>query len=354
MKTTFITMLILSFAAQISTANARSINQIVKTAAITFSNPADSIPDFSLLTNNWDYENNQSQMCNSDDHTPDLYAESTISSTQKNTGYTISLEGTTYDIFETNIEGIGWIMGFKDKNASQWSPLTSKAVRVYPFQPPYEGEPGFYGTATLGAQIRFAYVKVPGNLTHGEYTIQSQNLATFSCRYLKSGQTDTAIVSSAETTITLAPLTCNVINSRNVSIPLGDFYLNELPGVNRNFGQFNTTVDLHCDKGIIPAMTISDVSDASNTSDIITLSPDSTAKGVGVQVFYNNETMAKHLGPDSSNKGNTNQFFINNGQTTTENNQMIHIPLNFKYIQTMPDVVPGSANATATVTFSYQ
>ena len=353
MKKLILGMLIINFIAPLNTATARTIDQIVQTPSITFSNPADAITDFALLTNKWDFESSQSQMCNSSAET-DHYAESTITSTQKNTGYTITQDGITYDIYETNAEGIGWIMGFKDRNASIWSPLTSHPVRVFPFQPPYEGQAGFNPAVTLGAQIRFAYVKIPGKLIPGEYTLEAQNLALFSCRYLATGKVESAIVRSQESTITLAPLTCNVTNSRTVSVPMGEFYLNELPGMNRNFGQFDTAVELSCDKGILPAMTITDASDSGNVTDIITLSPDSTAKGVGVQVFYQNESLAKFLGPDSSNKGNTNQFFINNGQVTTTNNQAIQIPLNFKYIQTTQDVTPGSANAVATVTFSYQ
>lgn len=54
------------------------------------------------------------------------------------------------------------------------------------------------------------------------------------------------------------------------------------------------------------------------------------------------------MGPDSSAAGTTGQFFIQ----TTSAAQTLSLPFE-QYIRT-GDLVPGSANALASITFSYQ
>ncbi len=55
------------------------------------------------------------------------------------------------------------------------------------------------------------------------------------------------------------------------------------------------------------------------------------------------------MGPDSSAAGTTGQFFIQ----TTSAAQTLSLPFQAQYIRT-GDLVPGSANALASITFSYQ
>ncbi|WP_249022285.1 fimbrial protein, partial [Kluyvera ascorbata] len=72
------------------------------------------------------------------------------------------------------------------------------------------------------------------------------------------------------------------------------------------------------------------------------------ASGVGVQFFYNGNGPLM-MGPDSSAAGTTNQFFIQ----TTSAAQTLSLPFQAQYIRT-GDLTPGSANALASITFSYQ
>jgi type 1 fimbria pilin len=80
----------------------------------------------------------------------------------------------------------------------------------------------------------------------------------------------------------------------------------------------------------------------------VTLTGDSTASGIGVQFFYNG-TGPLMMGPDSSSAGTTGQFFIQ----TTSSAQTLSLPFQAQYIRT-GELVPGSANALASITFSYQ
>ncbi|WP_422528274.1 fimbrial protein [Serratia fonticola] len=320
-----------------------STNLTLNPATISYQNPTDAVSDFNLLTGGWNATDSQRPFCQNS--TP-IFNRAVISSHNLSSGYTTTISGSTYTIFTSNMPGIGWIMGARDPNAPLWTPLTNSDTQVYPFV-----GGGTNNTVTLGAYVQFAFVKLPGNLPVGANMFPSQKIATFSC-YQNEVLMQSADILVNTTQINVQALACQVTTAKNVAIPLGEFSLEQLPPVNGNFGEFSSTVELSCDSGLTPWMTISDASNTGNTSNVIKLSPDSTASGVGVQVFYNNQTVAKSLGLDTSSKGNPNQFQVNN--KTTSNGQHVSVPLQFKYIRTEQVVTPGDANAAATVTFSYQ
>ncbi|VXD00400.1 conserved exported hypothetical protein [Enterobacterales bacterium 8AC] len=319
-----------------------SANLTLSPATINYQNPADAVDDFNLLTGGWNATGSQARFCED----PGQLNQALILSNSPASGFTTTISGTTYTIFTSTVPGIGWIMGARDTKAALWTPLTNSSTQVYPFS---GGPTG--GSTSLGANVQFAFVKLPGHLLTGANTFPAQKIATFSC-FQNGVLKQTADISLNASQINVQALACQVTTAKNVAIPLGEFTLDQLPPVNGNFGEYSSTVELSCDSGVTPWMTISDASNAGNTSNVIKLSPDSTASGVGVQVFYNNQPMAKLLGLDSSSKGNPNQFQVNN--KTTGNGQYVSVPLQFKYIRTEQVVTPGDANAAATVTFSYQ
>ncbi|WP_172900873.1 fimbrial protein [Pseudomonas chlororaphis] len=112
-------------------------------------------------------------------------------------------------------------------------------------------------------------------------------------------------------------------------------------------------IRLQCSGGDVGAhtrmfMTLSDAADPSNQSSTLSLSRSSTATGVGIQILRSDDTSVS-FGPDSAVAGNPNQWQIGefgNGQ--------VSIPLKARYIPTGGKVGPGTANAAATFTMSYQ
>ncbi|WP_271409780.1 fimbrial protein [Pseudomonas sp. Q1-7] len=96
-------------------------------------------------------------------------------------------------------------------------------------------------------------------------------------------------------------------------------------------------------------VTLTDAASPGNTSNRLSLSGDSTAKGIAIQILKDSTVLS--YGPDSSAAGNTNQWSagtINQGQAG------FRIPLEARYVQTEPEITAGSANASATFTMSYQ
>jgi len=154
--------------------------------------------------------------------------------------------------------------------------------------------------------------------------------------------------------ITIAPQvpTCSV-TSRSISVPLGNVPVGKFTTVGSTSPStepFNIT--LQCSGGATGAVTnvyttLTDQTNPANISDTLTLTPTSTAAGVGIQVL--NGTTVISYGPDSNVAGNINQWHAGMAGNGTFN-----IPLTARYIKTSQTIVPGSANGRATFTMSYQ
>lgn len=152
-------------------------------------------------------------------------------------------------------------------------------------------------------------------------------------------------------TITPRVPTCKV-REKTLNVPLGDISANQvLPTVGSTSEAKPFKIVLDCgggDDGSVTKtyMTLTDVSNNANRSDTLTLSPESTAKGLGVQVL--NGTKIVSYGPDSSVTGTPNQFY-----TGTTQNGVLEIPLSARYVRTGM-VLGGTVTARASFTMSYQ
>ena len=94
-------------------------------------------------------------------------------------------------------------------------------------------------------------------------------------------------------------------------------------------------------------MTLTDNTNQSNTSNTLSLTSDSTASGLGIQVFKDSAQLG--FGPDSSAAGNRNQWYAG-----TTGNGFFSVPLSARYVQTASTVKGGSAKGRMTFTLSYQ
>ena len=116
-------------------------------------------------------------------------------------------------------------------------------------------------------------------------------------------------------------------------------------------------IGLRCDNssrsglwgGIRVYSTLTDKSNVSNRSDILTLTADSSAKGIGIKLYNNWNTPALKYGPENSAKGTENQWEFSSG---VQNNPSV--VFRAYYVNTDGNVKPGTVKAIATYTFSYQ
>lgn len=96
-------------------------------------------------------------------------------------------------------------------------------------------------------------------------------------------------------------------------------------------------------------ITLTDQTNPANRSGILSLSPTSTAEGYGIQILKGDTVLS--YGPDSAAVGNPNQW---KAGTIAQGVSTFVIPLSARYIQTTTSTEPGSADAVATFTLSYQ
>ena len=239
------------------------------------------------------------------------------------TGITVILDGANYMVFETGVPGIGFILGLKDYNGTTYVPMQTGITQSYPA----DGTNG-YATA-LGWSAKVTFIKTGVPLKSGVYQTPTINAAILTAY---NNEVKTAQVIINPTTITVTASGCTV-GTKSANVDLGTIDVHTLPSVGSTSpsGEFN--VSLTCDENV-----------AVNA----VMTGDSTASGIGEQFFYNG-TGPLMMGPDSSAAGTTGQFFIQ----TTSAAQTLSLPFQAQYIRT-GDLVPGSANALASITFSYQ
>lgn len=253
-------------------------------------------------------------------------------------GLSVNVDGANYTVFATGVPGIGYILGLKDFNGSTYIPLQNGVTQSYPA----EGTSGM--AFDLGWSAKLTYIKTDSALKTGVYAIPTINAAILTAY---NNETKTAQVIIDPTTVTVTASGCTV-GTDSAGVELGTLDVRTLPDVGDTSpsGAFN--VSLTCDEQVALYAVMTDQTTPSNTSSTVTLTDDSTASGVGVQFFYNGSGPLM-MGPDSSASGTTNQFFI---ETTTAV-QALSLPFQARYVRTGP-LVPGSANALASITFSYQ
>lgn len=305
---------------------------------MTYSGPADSVVPGNVIGSTWSATVSVQQVfwcgfvftCSKGTLEP--------SSSAVSSGMSVTVDGVNYTVFETGVPGVGYIIGLKDFNGSTYVPLQTTVTQSYPAD-------GTNGYATdLGWSAKVTFIKTGTALKSGVYQTPTINAAILTAY---NNETKTAKVIINPTTITVTASGCTV-GTKSANVDLGTLDIRTLPTVGSTSPSGSFTVGLTCDANIAVNAVMTDQTTPSNTSSVVTLTGESTASGVGVQFFYNG-TGPLMMGPDSSAAGTTNQFFI---QTTTAA-QTLSLPFQAQYIRT-GEIVPGTANALASITFSYQ
>ena len=305
---------------------------------MTYSGPADSVIPGNIIGSTWSATASVQQVfwcgwvftCSKGTLEP---GSSAISS-----GMTVTLDGVNYTLFETGVQGVGYIIGLKDFNGSAWIPLQSGMTQSYPA----DGTNGY--ASDLGWSAKVTFIKTGMPLKSGVYQIPAINAAILTA-YNNEVKTAKVIINPTSITVTASGCT---VGTKSANVELGNIDIHTLPAVGSTSPSGSFNVSLTCDANVAVHAVMTDQTTPSNTSPVVTLTGDSTASGVGVQFFYNG-TGPLMMGPDSSAAGTANQFFIQ----STSSAQTLSLPFQANYIRT-GELVPGTANALASITFSYQ
>ncbi|MES2249877.1 MAG: fimbrial protein [Pseudomonadota bacterium] len=239
-----------------------------------------------------------------------------------------------YNTYATPVPGVGLRIKFSDNSPPGYWPVSanwSSSNRVTFNQTTYlVFELVKTGPITAGGQIT-------GQIGVADVDYGNFRAATFS-------------INGA---IQIVPqiLTCKAESPPPVM--LGNISSREFTGVGTTTKATPFDIALTCSGGASGAAigihtTLTDQTHADNRSDTLSLTPNSTATGLGIQLLRG--TTPIKYGQDSSAAGNPNQWLAVGSAT----NGTYSIPLTGRYIQTAPKVTAGTANGRATFTMSYQ
>ncbi|CAE6858894.1 hypothetical protein R75461_07876 [Paraburkholderia nemoris] len=265
------------------------------------------------------------------------------------TSGTLSIASTTgsplgpYNTYPTNVPGIGITIAWGSAQTTYWPTLPYTAGTVITY--------GNNGGVTA------QYIKT-GPIPLGLNTISGEVGAVF------APNISSKIVSfQSNQQFFLSNPTCTVATP-SISVPLGAIPLSRFTGPGSTSPAMPLSILLHCSGGtgtgignvsgsstVNVAVTLTDNTNPANFLNTLTLTPASTATGLGIQVINPASGSVISYGPDSSVAGNTNQWSAGAAQNGT-----FTIQLTARYIQlpTASKVTPGTANGIATFTMSYQ
>lgn len=238
-------------------------------------------------------------------------------------------------VYETGVTGIGikttWLNSITSSpSMDAANTLTSPASSFGNFTNALYGNMGKFRVQLIKTgPILAGRFNLPTVLGTGVYGSTTMNILELS--------NNTASVTAPACTVrdTITPVTMPVASGRY------------LPSVDSTTGDTGFNISLDCPSPVAVSMTFTDVVDAANVSDRLSLSKDSIAKGVGYQIVYKGNAIK--FGPESSAANNLNQFSVAPAGTVGA----LIIPFIARYIRTGP-ITPGTANANAIFTMSYQ
>ncbi|AOI58730.1 fimbrial protein [Burkholderia diffusa] len=257
--------------------------------------------------------------------------------------------GKTYPVYKTTIPGVGLAIAVKPEYRNinfDWVPLEEPYTEL-------EQIFGFDAYTTANFMVKATPV-VSGPVKSGTYSFSAQS-AKFEAFSEPSGERLGAVQLTAKTSVsaTVAARVCKVTSGLDAVVDMPAVTVSSFGGVGSVSPQAAQpfSVKLDCEENVRVHATMTDANNPANVSDVLSLSPESTASGVGIRILRNNGTVPVRFGPDSSSPGTTNQWYIT---TTPSTGGRVTVPFVAKYVKSGQQVSTGSVKARSTITFSYQ
>ncbi|WP_196489224.1 fimbrial protein [Burkholderia territorii] len=264
-------------------------------------------------------------------------------------GVNYQANGSNYFVFGSGVEGIGYAIEVRARKQNDvwgnWVPVNAQSVTLASGS----NSDKFY------VQTRVIAVSI-GRLKSGSYAVPSQDISGKYVVYgTGSGKMQVSdALSWSIPSVTVATRTCKLTSGATNDVVLPTVVTTSFPdsiGAVSRSGATSFSMQLNCDRDVQVYATMTDASDPTNTSDILSATDQSTAGGVGIQVSRPNEPAPVRFGPDSSAKGNVNQWYV--GESSASGGG-VTLPLIAKYVRTAPKITAGTVQARSTITFSYQ
>jgi len=193
-----------------------------------------------------------------------------------------------------------------------------------------------------------ANLVITGQVSSGTMSSMPSVTLTFAAVGLGCGVLNLGaqVLTITATNAAVTSLSCQV-TTPSISVTLPTVTTSSLGSIGATAGSTQFNIGLNCTgSGTNVYVTLSDANNSGNISANLSLKNTSTASGIALQILRSNGAIVSY-GPASAIVGNTNQWLV--GASTS----LSGIPLTVRYIATGTPT-PGSVNAAATFTMSYQ
>lgn len=261
-------------------------------------------------------------------------------------GLTVNYGGRVYPVFDTGIPNIGYAIGVSTSHDSSVKPLPeSDWLRTY------DG----VGVSTLEHNFWIQFVAT-GRLQAGTYNLSSTSPLVMNLTGAGPNNVGYFWYLKVNATFNITASTCQVKSGhiyRSMTLPTVSTHSFNKLAIGETTGKSNPiTIQLDCEPSVQVFAGVSDGLAPSNMlTTVLTLSDDGTpAKGVGVQMFRDDNPSPLWLGLDSTDSG-AHQWLLGNSGAA---GGTVSTTLYSKYIKTAAKVEGGDVNAIALVTFSYR
>ncbi len=244
------------------------------------------------------------------------------------------------DVYETNISGLGvrYRISARCTSVMVWSTLVNNAVQQ---------ACALSGGKNIGGWDVRAILVVTGPIAAGVSTLTTVPALTVGWSPVDGAEQGMVNFLSGSATGTIVAPSCTV-NASSVAVSMPTAMVSGFAaGVGATSGGQAFSLSFSCAPGAKVYMTLTDSVNVANRTNTLTLSSDSSARGVGIQVLDATGAPVT-FGADSDAAANPGQWLIGTSPSGT-----LQVPLTARYIRTGA-VVPGSVKGLATFTMSYQ
>jgi hypothetical protein len=169
-----------------------------------------------------------------------------------------------------------------------------------------------------------------------------------SCLTSNPSNFDFTVTSSASVTA----LSCNIVN-QSIQVNLPKVNKNTFKSIGTTAGDTSFSIDLNCpSEGSNIYVAFTDVNNPSSQSDLLSLSPSSTATGIKLKISLNDGFLSPvTFGPASSEYAIINSYAVYMAPSITGN---VSLPLLVQYEATSTTPSAGTVSAQAYFTISYE
>ncbi|WP_161783653.1 fimbrial protein [Caballeronia glathei] len=196
---------------------------------------------------------------------------------------------------------------------------------------------------------RFELIKTSNTIAPGNASF-STHIHVPGYQFANGG---TAAASTIKFGYVMQPTTvagCTVTQT-DLAVTMPSVGARSLPTVGDTAAGSSFTIDLNCESGAKPHISLTDATTPSNQSTDLTLAPASTAAGVGVQVLYGATPVTFAPAPYTSMPNGT---LSSNGIDLGTRSGVTRVSFSARYKRTGASMTPGTVRALATFTMLYQ